>query len=167
MSVQQTRVKTSILAFMSSFRNNSPLREINTPAAAVHDLPTKASQPLSTHAEIDDNSLLLESLLFDFAEIVSLSPLGLIAYSNLNRAIALNGVLVDYIVLREASQTPYRADLDDVARMYDWIHAKTLPVGFRYTFISHVIRVGELEDTIAQLSQKRWDDLRHWVHAHG
>ena len=122
----------------------------------------RGDSPIAVDEEINDNGMLLESLIVEFSELAGLNPYSLETYRLLTiaRTTSSSRHIREAIYGTDDAAVLYEAA--DACRVIEWFDAQHLPKNFRREFIDLIIRFDELEEHVSFLSQSRWEKLRTW-----
>lgn len=121
--------------------------------------------PIQAFEEIVDNRLVLETVLTEMMELMGLEATPMHINGLFNEA-AGDAVLQKFLSDAEALDSPLEPKWYDVDQMWAWIHAPKLPGDIRRQVLEMHIRLDDLSDYVAEMSQTRWERLTYWSSQH-
>lgn len=133
---------------------------------SLYPVSEQATAPIMAMEELSDNGMLIESLIEVFADQLGLNPYDLITHGYLDTVREESSRV---LIKRFDSLDEHQGSIgvEDLQQMSSWFQTDQLPKTFRRELVEYIIVVDDLHDTIANLSQTRWERLRTWTCANG
>lgn len=121
--------------------------------------------PIVAHEEIVDNRLVLEAIVTEMCDLLNLYDTPM----HINRLFlqACSDPIIHHVMTKmEDSDSLLEPRWYDLDYAWHWMHTPKLPSDIRKQVLEMHIRLDDLSEYVAEMSQTRWERLAHWSSQH-